>query len=150
VLPTYPFSLLRTLVHAGDCMFPQSCDFIVYAKSLDVLNAFTHWTSVYCLIQSELPDPSNGTAHKNLKILVLEGPRALHLSHWRLTTVTPLVLCMSHCKRHLRSKLAHNLPAQPPTPDKRISRSANLQLQIYKICYLVSVQPDYPAPHPDV
>jgi hypothetical protein len=44
---SYPFSLLRTLVHADFCLFPQSCDFhMVTAGSLccmlDVLNACTH------------------------------------------------------------------------------------------------------------
>jgi hypothetical protein len=51
-----PFSLFRTLVHAGFCMFLQSCDLRTQTAGswkcvVDVLNAYTHWTSVYRLIQ---------------------------------------------------------------------------------------------------
>jgi hypothetical protein len=43
-------------VHAGYCMFPQSCDLRAETAEslycvLDVLNAYTHWTSVYRLIR---------------------------------------------------------------------------------------------------
>jgi hypothetical protein len=39
-------------VHAGFCMFPQSCDLRTETAGslwcvLDVLNAYTHWTSIY-------------------------------------------------------------------------------------------------------
>jgi hypothetical protein len=42
-------------VHAGFCMFPQSCDLRTENAGslkcvLDVTNAYTHWTSVYRLI----------------------------------------------------------------------------------------------------
>jgi hypothetical protein len=64
---SFHFPFWRTLVHAGFWLFPQSCDTCmlvsvcfhnlvtcdrdcrIFKCVLDVLNAYTHWTSVYHL-----------------------------------------------------------------------------------------------------
>jgi hypothetical protein len=50
------FLFWEILMYAGVCMFPQSCDLRTETAGslwcvLDVLNVYTHLTSVYCLMQ---------------------------------------------------------------------------------------------------
>jgi hypothetical protein len=92
-------------VRGGFCMFPQSCDLRTETAGslkcmLDVLNACTHWTSVYRLIQRtwESPAPSNsGISYK------LKNP-----CPWRVSNPEPLTLEMDVLP--LRHWLSFNLP----------------------------------------
>jgi hypothetical protein len=107
---SFPLFLLSTLVHAGFCTLPQTCDLRTETAGslkcvLDVLNEYTHWTSVYRIIRRtwESPAPNNWAPHTNSKILVPDRARTPNFSHWRQTSylcVTGSLTQTEKCRRN--------------------------------------------------